>query len=114
MWSFATYTLAATLRGALCFAVGVLALVVTAIRRQILWFALFALLLVLLHMVTLLVFRPPANTLGLFSAPLELLGQHAWITLTPALIPGAAFIYTLVAIDGRHTVNEEAPTAFDA
>lgn len=59
--SFTAYRLVVTARGALCIAVGVLALVLAVIRRQILWGALFALLLALLPMVALLTLEPPAR-----------------------------------------------------
>jgi hypothetical protein len=115
--SFAAYRLMMTMRGALCIAVGILALVLAAIRRQFLWIALFTVLLALLPIVALLILQPPVSAFSLFfvlfSAP-ELFGRYAWMTLTPALIPGAAFIYTLVAADGSHTVNERVSTAVDA
>jgi hypothetical protein len=38
---------------------------------------------------------------------LELAGQYAWVFLLPALIPGVAFVYTLIAQDGRHAVAKE-------
>lgn len=116
--SFIAYMLVATARGALCIAVGILARVLAVIRRQILWGALFALLLALLPMVSLLTLQPPVSAFALFfllfSAPVELFGHYAWIALTPALIPGVAFIYTLVAADGRHTSNEKALATVDA
>jgi hypothetical protein len=107
--SIAIYGFVASLGGELVFAVGLLALVATASRRHVAWFALFALLLALLHVLPLLIFRTPPypNFLALFAAPLELFGRNAWVILLPALIPGMTFVYTLVAEDGRLVVAKE-------
>ena len=105
--SRATYFLVASLRGELAFTVGILALVATASRRHVAWFALFALLVTLLHVLPQVIFQPPVNFLALFEAPPELAGQYAWVFLLPALIPGVAFVYTLIAQDGRRAVTKE-------
>ena len=99
--SFATISFVSTLGGELGFAVGILALVVAASRRQIAWCALFALLLVLLHVLPVLIFRALIisrilvypNFLDLYAAPSGVFGRYWWTVLLPALIPGAAFIY---------------------
>jgi hypothetical protein len=105
--SRATYAFVASLCGELAFTVGILALVATASRQHAAWFALFALLVTLLHVLPQFIFQPPVSFLALFEAPLELAGQYAWVFLLPALIPGVAFVYTLIAQDGRHAVAKE-------
>jgi len=105
--SIAIYGFVASLGGELVFAVGLLALVATASRRHVAWFALFALLLALLHVLPQFIFQPPVSFLALFGAPLEVAGQYAWVFLLPALIPGVAFVYTLIAQDGCHAVAKE-------
>jgi hypothetical protein len=105
--SHATYFLVASLCGELVLIVGILALVATASRRRVAWFALFALLVTLLHVLPQIIFQPPVNFLALFEAPPELAGQYAWILLLPALIPGMAFVYTLIARDDYHAVAKE-------
>lgn len=105
--SFASVRLLSTLGGELGFVVGILALVVTASRREFAWFTLFALLVALLHVLPLLIFQtPPYPTfLALFEAPPELLGSRTWVLLLPALLPGAAFIYTLITQESRPVVG---------
>jgi hypothetical protein len=105
--SRATYFLVASLCGELVFTVGILALVATASRRRVGWFALFALLVTLLHVLPQVIFQPPVSFLALFEFPPELAGQYAWVFLLPALIPGMAFVYTLIARNNHHAVAKE-------
>jgi hypothetical protein len=107
--SFVTYAFVASLCGELAFAVGIVALVVTASRQHIAWFALFALLVALLHVLPQFLFQPPVSFLALFAAPLELFGRHAWVVLLPALIPGMTVVYTLIAEGGRPVVAAATP-----
>jgi hypothetical protein len=108
--SFGAARFAASLGGELVLAVGILALVATASHRQFVWFALFALLLGLLHVLTLIIFQPFADVLTLFEVPMGLLGRFAWVVLLPALIPGTALAYTIVCGDGRRVVAEQLPS----
>jgi hypothetical protein len=109
MAPFTPISFLSTLGGELSFAVGILALMVTASRRQIAWCGLFALLVALLHVLPVLFFQSllkfPNSVypdfLSLFAVPL---GPRAWVVLLPALIPGVAFIYTLMVQDGRPMV----------
>ena len=91
---------------------GVVALVATASRRHFAWCALFALLLVLLHVLPTFIFWTPPypDFLAIFAAPMELFGQKAWVILLPALIPGTAYAYALIAGDSRPAVTEEEET----
>lgn len=104
--TYGSLSYAAMLGGELAFAVSILALVATASRRQADWFALFAALLALLHVVPLFLFRGPASFLTLSVMPPFAIGQVGWLVLLPALTPAAAFIYTLVA--GRQQVSAAA------
>jgi len=109
MVPFATISFLSTLGAELSFAVGILAVVVAASRRQIAWCVLFALLLALLHVLPVLIFRELTvfrtvaypNFLDLYAAPPEVFGANAWLILLPALIPGKAFIYARMVQDGE-------------
>ena len=98
--------LLSTLGGELGFAVGVVALVAAVSHRQLAWGALFALLLVLLHVLPMFMYRTPAfpDPLALFAAPLAIFGQKTWVILLPALIPAVVFAYALIAEDARPAV----------
>jgi hypothetical protein len=112
--AFAAISWLSGLGGELGFAVGILALVVTASRRQIAWCVLFALLLALLHVPPLLLFRPSPvypDFLALFTAPMVLFGRYTWVVLLLALIPALAFIYTLRVRAGR--LAPRAPPAVE-
>jgi hypothetical protein len=114
---FTTLSLLSTLGGELGFAVGILALVVAASRRQIAWCALFALFLVLLQVLPALVFQAMfisrafvfPNFLDLVAAPPGVLGSFRWVVLLPALLPGAAFIYAAKVV----AAEEGGPTVAD-
>jgi hypothetical protein len=80
------------------------ALVIAASRRQNAWLALFALLLVLLNALPFFIFESPvpAGFLAIYDLPIRVMGRGAWIVLLPALIPGTAFVYTLITLLGEH------------
>jgi len=101
---WAVYAEVAPLGAELGFVVGILALMATASRRHVAWFALFALLVALLHLLPLVIFKTPATFLTVFQVPVVLFAQGAWVVLLPALLPGIAYVYTLIVADGTPLV----------